>query len=149
MRKRIGHAPLFLAGVTAIVVRDGRILLGRRSDNGRITPPTGIVDPGEEPGDAAVRETLEETGVRVRADRLVWVHQIPRVVYPNGDECDFLDLVYRCEWLEGEPYAADGELTEAGWYGLDDLPTFDLPDMRRRIELALDDLPAARFEGGR
>ncbi|GAA1932638.1 NUDIX domain-containing protein [Microbacterium aoyamense] len=148
MRSCIGHAPLFLAGVTAIVVRDGRILLGRRSDNGALTPPTGIVDPGEEPADAAVRETLEETGVRVRAERLAWVHQIPRVTYPNGDECDYLGLVFRCEWIEGDPHPADGELTDVGWYDLDGLPELELADMRRRIDLALGaDLPT-RFEGG-
>ena len=149
LRRKIGTAPLPLVGVTAVVVRDGRVLLGRRSDNGHLTPVTGIVDPGEEPADAAARETLEEAGVVCRVERLAWVHQIPRVTYRNGDQSDYLDLTFRCAWLSGDPYPADGEMTEVGWYDLDALPPLEQPDMRRRIEHALRDEEGARFEGGR
>ena len=68
LRELVGTRPLPLVGVTAVVIRDHQVLLGRRSDNGALTPVTGIVDPGEEPADAAVREALEEAGVVVRAD---------------------------------------------------------------------------------
>lgn len=149
LRRRVGHDPLPLAGVTAVVFRDERVLLGRRSDNGRLTPVTGIVDPGEEPADAAVRETLEEAGVVVRATRLAWVHQIPRVTYDNGDQADYLDLAFRCEWVSGEPYPADGEMTDVGWYDLDALPADLGADMRRRIALSIAEDEPARFEGGR
>ena len=147
LRRHIGTMPLPLAGVTAVVLHEGRVLLGRRSDTGALTPITGIVDPGEEPADAAVRETLEEAGVVARAERLTWVHQIPRVVYENGDQSDYLDLTFRCEWISGEPYPADGEMLDVGWYELDhpDL----IGDMRRRVESALAPEGEARFEGGR
>jgi len=149
LRRFVGTRPLPLVGVTAVVVRDGNVLLGRRSDNGHLTPVTGIVDPGEEPADAAARETLEEAGVVCRVERLAWVHQIPRVTYPNGDQSDYLDLVFRCSWVSGEPYPADGEMTEVGWYDARSLPELELPDMRRRIEYALRDEAVARFQGGR
>lgn len=149
LREKVGHAPLPLVGVTAVVIRDGKVLLGRRSDNGTMTPVTGIVDPGEEPADAAVRETLEEAGVRVRAMRLALVNQMPRLTYPNGDQCDYLDLTFRCEWLEGDPYPADGEMTEVGWYDLDALPELELADMRERIEAATPERGETRFLGGR
>lgn len=144
LRRHVGHAPLPLVGVTAVVVRDGHVVLGRRSDNGVLALIAGIVDPGEEPADAAVRETLEEAGVVCRVERLAWVRQLPRVVYPHGDQVDFLDLVFRCEWMSGEPYPADGELTEVGWFALDALPPLEPADVRR-IELALADGPS-RFE---
>ena len=48
----------------------------------------------------------------VRVTRLALVHAIPRITYPNGDQVDYLDLVFRCEWVSGEPHPADGELTE-------------------------------------
>jgi ADP-ribose pyrophosphatase YjhB (NUDIX family) len=149
LRRRIGTDPLPLVGVTAVVVHEGRTLLGRRSDNGRLTPVTGIVDPGEQPADAAVREAREEAGVEIRVDRLAWVNQIPRIVYDNGDQADYLDLTFRCSWVSGEPYPVDGEMTEVGWYALDALAGLDLGDMRRRIELALEVDGPARFEGGR
>lgn len=149
LRRKVGTDPLPLVGTTAVVLRGDRVLLGRRSDNGALTPITGIVDPGEEPADAAVRETLEEAGVVCRVERLAWVHQIPRVTYENGDQSDYLDLTFRCTWVSGDPYPADGEMTEVGWYDLDALPTLELPDMRRRIEFALLDGGVSRFEGGR
>lgn len=148
LREKIGHAPLFLAGVTAVIVRDGEVLLGRRSDNGALTPITGIVDPGEEPADAAAREALEEAGVVIRVDRLASVRQIPRITYDNGDQSDYLDLAFRCSWVSGEPYPADGEMTEVGWFDLDALPPMD-DDMLRRIASAVAEDGAARFEGGR
>ncbi|MDQ7878035.1 NUDIX domain-containing protein [Microbacterium sp. QXD-8] len=150
LRRFVGTRPLPLVGVTAVVLHDDRVLLGRRSDNGALTPVTGIVDPGEEPADAAVRETLEEAGVACRAERLAWVHQIPRVTYENGDQSDYLDLTFRCRFVSGEPYPADGEMSEVGWYALDALPALQLSDdMRGRIQAALREEDVARFEGGR
>ena len=150
LRRHVGNAPLALAGVTAVVVRDDEVLLGHRSDNGALTPVTGIVDPGEEPADAACREALEEAGVVIRADRLVFVHQIPRITYDNGDQSDYLDLTFRCSWVGGEPYPADGEMTSVGWYRLEPATWERLDDdMRRRVALAVTDDPAAVFEGGR
>ena len=75
LRRHIGTAPLSLVGVTAVILRGDEVLLGRRSDTGALTPITGIVDPGEEPAEAARREALEEAGVRIRVDRLAWVHR--------------------------------------------------------------------------
>ena len=150
LRRHIGHAPLSLVGVTAVVVRGSEILLGNRSDNGALTPVTGIVDPGEEPADAACREALEEAGVVILADRLVWVHQIPRITYDNGDQSDYLDLTFRCSWVSGEPYPVDGEMASVAWYPLSPA-TLDLldDDMRERVTRALADESAAAFEGGR
>ncbi|QKJ19658.1 NUDIX hydrolase [Microbacterium hominis] len=147
LRRKIGTDPLSLAGVTAVVVRDGQVLLGRRSDNGWLTPITGIVDPGEEPADAAVRETAEEAGVVCRVEHLAWVHQIPRIVYANGDQADYLDLTFRCAWVSGDPYPVDGEMTEVGWYDPTALPEMNA-DMRRRVDAALSASGPARFEGG-
>jgi 8-oxo-dGTP pyrophosphatase MutT (NUDIX family) len=143
LRRFVGNRPLFLAGVTAVIVHEGRVLLGHRSDNRALTPITGIVDPGEEPADAACREALEEAGVVVRAEQLTWVHQIPRITYSNGDVSDYLDLTFRCSWISGEPEPVDGEMTDVGWYPLDALPEEVSEEMRRRIASALHDGPAA------
>lgn len=148
LRRLVGTRPLAFVGVTAVIVQGDEVLLGRRSDTGALTPITGIVDPGEEPADAAVREAAEEAGVVIRTERLCWVHQIPRVTYANGDQSDYLDLVFRCDWISGEPYPVDGEMTEVGWYPLADLSALG-EGMRERVRAALEDGEAARFEGGR
>jgi 8-oxo-dGTP pyrophosphatase MutT (NUDIX family) len=147
LRRHLGTRPLSFVGVTAVILRGDEVLLGRRSDDAALTPITGIVDPGEEPADAARREALEEAGVRIRVERLVWVHQVPRITYENGDQADYLDLTFRCTWLEGEPYPVDGEMAEVGWRSLHDLG--DLSDEQRaRIRAALKETGEARFEGG-
>jgi 8-oxo-dGTP pyrophosphatase MutT (NUDIX family) len=144
LRRLVGTRPLPLVGVTAVIVRDGAVLLGRRSDDGALTPITGIVDPGEEPADAARREALEEAGVAIRAVRLAWVHQIPRVTYDNGDQSDYLDLTFLCEWISGEPYPADGEMTDLRWQPLQALEEMS-EGMAARVRAALHDGPT-RFE---
>ncbi|OII36750.1 ADP-ribose pyrophosphatase [Curtobacterium sp. MMLR14_010] len=149
LREKIGTDLLWLTGVTAVVTRgegDAReLLVVRRADTGALTPVTGIVDPGEEPAVAAEREVLEEADVVAVAERLVWVQALPEMTYPNGDRAQYLDLVFACRWVSGQPAPADGENTEAFWASVTDLPPMS-DDMRRRVEAGLADDPQARFQ---
>src|SRR6187551_1413044 len=104
LRAKIGNDPLWLSGVTAVVLRDNEVLLVRRADNGAWTPVTGVIDPGEQPAVAAERETLEEAGIVARAEAITWVQSLPPITYPNGDQSQYLDLVYRCSYVSGEPF---------------------------------------------
>ena len=147
MRELIGHHPLWLPGVTAVITRgDGHVLLVKRSDNGAWTPVTGIVDPGEEPAIAAAREALEETGVVISVDRLAATTVLPELTYDNGDRAAYLDLTFACTWLSGEAYVADDESTDVRWWPIDDLPPMS-PHMASRIEAGLSDEREARFVG--
>ena len=145
IREKIGSDhPLWLPGVTAVIRRADQVLLVRRSDNGRWTPVTGLVDPGEEPAVAAAREALEETGVRVRVDRLASTSVHAEVVHANGDRAAYLDLTFACTWLEGEAHVADDESVDVRWWPLDDLPPM-AETMLRRIEAASSGEREARF----
>jgi len=144
LREKIGTSPLWLSGVTAIVVRGTELLLVRRADNGAWTPVTGIVDPGEEPARAAAREVAEEADVVAVPVRLALVDVTAPVVYENGDRSQYLDLTFRFDYVSGEPSPADGENTEARWFELDALPPMS-DEMHRRIRAALDPRPEAQF----
>ena len=147
LREKIGHDPLWLTGVTAVVVKDGSVLLVERADNGRITPVTGIVDPGEGPGETARREVLEEAGIVAEPERIAWVHALPPQQFVNGDRAQFLDMVVRCRWVSGDPHPADGENTRAWWCPIAELEDAGLSgDMPERIRTALSGEQAARFE---
>ncbi|OHU30649.1 ADP-ribose pyrophosphatase [Mycobacteroides franklinii] len=137
LRRHMGHAPLWLPGVTGVVIRDEQVLLVKRADNGAWTAVTGIVDPGENPADSAIREVWEEAGVRALPTRLVWVHVSRPMVHVNGDHAQYLDHVFRMDWLSGSPYPADGENVAAQWFDIAAMPDM-AEDMRRRIELAAD-----------
>jgi 8-oxo-dGTP pyrophosphatase MutT (NUDIX family) len=108
------------------------ILLIRRSDTGEWAPITGIIDPGEQPADAAAREALEEADVVIAVERLAGVGVTHPVRYRNGDQAQYLDLVFTCRWVSGDPRPADGEALEVRWFPVDVLPEMSA-DFRRRI----------------
>ena len=128
LRRHIGHAPLWLPGCTAVVLRTGatsgqaEVLVVRRRDTGRWTPVTGIVDPGEEAADACVREVAEEAGIVARPVRFLATEVLGPVTYPNGDVASYLDLAFALDWVSGEPYPADGENTEACFVAVGEMP---------------------------
>jgi 8-oxo-dGTP pyrophosphatase MutT (NUDIX family) len=146
IRALIGHRPLWLPGVTAVVRRGDEVLLVRRADNGAWTPVTGIPDPGEEPAVAAVREVLEETGVTVRVDRLASTGVHGPITHANGDVATYLDMTFACTWVDGEPYVADDESCDVSWVRREDVPSRRLTaEMLRRMDAALSDELATRF----
>src|SRR4051812_39786059 len=66
LRDELGTRLLLMPGVTAVVFDDiGRVLLTERSDNGHWALVAGVMDPGEQLAETAVRECYEETAVRI------------------------------------------------------------------------------------
>ena len=105
--------------VTAIILRDGRVLLTRRVNTpqqGLWTFPGGFVDAGEDPADAAERECLEETGLKVRVTGLVDV--LSGQEHPRGSH---ILIVYRGEILAGMLHPGD-DADRAEFFSLDELP---------------------------
>lgn len=138
LREKIGHDPLWLVGVTAYVEdADGRVLLGRRADTGKWALVYGINEPGEEPAVTVVREVREETGVDVEPRALVRVRASRQLtVYANGDQTQYLDLMFSCRLAEGgcaEPRVADDESLEVGWFAPDALPEPLAASTRERL----------------
>ena len=114
LRSHVGHELLWMPGVSAVVVHeDGRLLLGRRADNGLWAVVSGILEPGEQPALAAVREVLEETGIDAVVEGLAAVSSNPETVrYENGDRAQYLDLTFLCRAVgTGDPRVADDEST--------------------------------------
>ncbi|NPD03373.1 DUF429 domain-containing protein [Nocardioides sp. zg-1308] len=144
IREKIGHDPLWLPGVTAVVRRGDELLLVKRSDNGAWGPVTGIPDPGEEPAVAAAREAMEEAGVTIRVDRLASTAVHGEILHVNGDRATYLDLTFACTWLDGEAHVADDESTDVRWWPIGSLPP--MPEvMLARIDAALSGEREARF----
>ena len=148
LRERVGTELLWLTGVTAVIVREEpvrQVLLVRRADTGAWTAVTGVIDPGETVAGTARREALEEAGVEIEVERVVWLHTLPPMEYPNGDRAQYLDHVLRARYLSGEAHVADDESSEVGWFAPDALPPMSA-EHRERINRALSDETACAFD---
>lgn len=107
----------------AAVVRDHHVLLVRRAnppDAGRWGFPGGKIDQGETIEGAAIRELLEETGVRAAPLKVFTAVD----VFDREDDGTlrrhFILVAVLCRWISGEPVAGDDAL-EARWFPLEDL----------------------------
>jgi 8-oxo-dGTP pyrophosphatase MutT (NUDIX family) len=143
LRAKVGHDLLMFPTVSAVVLNGDAILLGQRADNHAWMLPAGMVDPGEQPADAIVREVLEETGVHIAVDRLAGV-ALHEVTYPNGDLCHMFNTWFRCRPVGGVARVNDEESAAVGWFRLDALPPLSAY-VTRSIEIARTDDPAAWF----
>ena len=110
------------AVAAAIVTSHLGVLVGRRRDgNPPWTFPAGKIEPGESPEDAAVREALEETGLRVRAAELIGTRFHPRtgvrIVYVAAVPASQAEGK-TCLAVDGFRGRDDCELTEVRWASL-------------------------------
>ncbi len=102
--------------VTVISEMDGKIVMIRRDNEpgrGKWTIPGGFVDRGEVVEEAAVREFLEETGLKTQVTGLVGVYSKPY-------DANIL-VVYASRVVGGE-LAAGQEAQEVGLFDLESLP---------------------------
>ncbi len=123
IREKIGHAPLLLPSVAAIILNEeGHVLLQRSSDDGKWHTIGGMVEPGEEPGAAIIREVKEETGLDILPERVSGVYAWPESRYSNGDICHYTAIVFRCRIIRGTPRVADDESLAFQFFDLTALP---------------------------
>jgi 8-oxo-dGTP diphosphatase len=92
-----------------VVVRDGRVALVHRPRYDDWTLPKGKLDPGETFEDAALREVLEETGLRCRLLR-----ELPRVEYAVKDRPKLV-LYWLMEVESEADFVANDEVDELRW----------------------------------
>ena len=131
----IGHHPLWLPGVTALVVDEGGlILMVQRVDNGLWTLPSGISEPGEEMAAACAREVLEETGIVVKVEDLISIQTVGPITYPNHDVTSYVDHFFRCRPTGGTAVVGDDESLAVGWFDPAALPEPGTP--RTSVQLA-------------
>jgi 8-oxo-dGTP pyrophosphatase MutT (NUDIX family) len=128
------------AGVLA-VDHVGRLLLQRRRDTGQWAIPMGKQELGETVAQCAVRETEEETGVRVEVTGLLGIYSDPGhvVLYTSdGETRQEYEIILLGRPVSGEP-AANDEASAAGWFTAAELDALDIhPTQWRQLRNWLD-----------
>ena len=115
-------------GVGVIVFRDQEVLLVKRNkepNKGQWSIPGGKQMIGETVAEAAQRELLEETGVKV--DRLLLVDVVDAIIPDVEGKIKYhYSLVdYMGEWQSGDPRPGD-DAQEVSWVRLNELSLYSL-----------------------
>lgn len=128
------------ASARAIIIKDECILVIRRVNGDRkyMVTPGGRIELNESREEALFREIDEETTVKIKNPRLVFIED------PNQPEDWGLQYIYLCDYASGRPQLrADSEevmLQAAGhgsyepmWFPIDKLPDLEYPFKSERL----------------
>lgn len=111
-----------------------QIFLVFRSDYPIWVQPGGGIEPGETPKKAAIRETLEETGFKIRITRKIGVYEY---VKPKTGEKINLTHLYDGEILSGT-FSPEFSGCKGLWFYIKNLPKDITDKTRQRIMDAAD-----------
>ena len=105
----------------AIFDSSGKILLLKRSDDETWCLPCGLVDAGESPEQAAIREAREETGLEVKILELVGIYtRLPSIQWGLFT---IVSTVYLCEVTGGALQNSHEDLGLQYW-DIEEVPTW-------------------------
>jgi len=107
--------PNLSAGVA--VIDSDKVLLIKRKDFEVWGLPGGMMDPGETIAQTAVRETFEETGIKVKLTRLVGIYCSPRW-HHGGDNVVVFAGIPQNDQIKISP----DEIVDAGYCSISQLP---------------------------
>lgn len=106
--------------IRAVVLQGDQILLAREKADGKWSLPGGFADINQSPGEMAEKEVWEETGLKVKRNRLLAVVDTNRHGFPPM-EYHFYKIVILCDLVSGELRGSEETYT-AGFFAFDDLP---------------------------
>jgi 8-oxo-dGTP diphosphatase len=128
-------SPSYTLGAQARITRDdGRILLVKAAYRWRWGMPGGLMDAGEGPAEAVIRETLEETGLHI-----VLLGEPVVLVETGMQRVNFMYNAVPAPGVDPDDLQAQAsEILELGWFHPEEMPE-TIPDMSGEVMLRVDD----------
>lgn len=108
---------------SGVVLKDGKVLLVQRDEKEcpeahlKWEFPGGKVDFGETPQESIVREIYEETGVKVKINRMLPFTQTSYWKYSWGKQ-QTLCFIYLCDFINQEKVKGDHHVKDVVWVEL-------------------------------
>ncbi|HEY1384866.1 MAG TPA: NUDIX domain-containing protein [Dongiaceae bacterium] len=138
LRKIVGTRLILIPGARIVVHdRAGRVLLELRKDFRKWGLPGGHQEIGDSSVDTAIREVLEETGLRIARLEAFGIASDPKhetITFPNGDRTQTVSVMFHARKPRGEPKFDPNETLELGWFPLDRLPKGLMPNSARTLK---------------
>ena len=133
LRQIIGPRKIILSCAGALIIQDGKILLQRRTDNGRWGLIGGLLEMNETYEEAALREIREETGLEVRLDAFLGIFHNHNMVWGNGDAAHVICAFFTASIISSEP-RIDEESYELRFFDKDEMPEMFAEDHRAALD---------------
>jgi ADP-ribose pyrophosphatase YjhB (NUDIX family) len=129
LRSKVGNQVLMIPGVAAVILNQNNQLLLQKKSDGSWSLPAGMIEPGESPSQAVIREVREETGLAVEVERVLGVFggEGFGFTYPNGDQVEYTVIMFKCQQTGQFAEDLDEETIELAWFSRSDMPTLALP----------------------
>jgi len=124
IRNKVGHDLLILpSAAVAILDENGRLLMGMHAEKQLWVLPGGLIEAGEIPADAAVRETWEEMGIVVELNAILGVYGGEHLVieYSNGDRTSYVSVLFSGRIIGGQLQADGQEIRDVRYFTQDQL----------------------------
>ncbi|MBR5948360.1 MAG: NUDIX domain-containing protein [Clostridia bacterium] len=137
VRNAIGSTKIILNAAGGLIVKDGKILFQRRSDNGKWGLIGGILEMNETYREAALREMREETGLEVKLESFLGIFHNHDMIWANGDRAHVIGAYYSAR-INGGELRIDEESLELRFFGENELPELFAEDHRAAVKAYFD-----------
>jgi len=128
--------------VALIRNEEGKILLQKRADplipdaDGKWEFPGGVVEFGELPEEAVLRECQEEIGCTIKVIRLLPYLHTRIWERTDGETVQAFVSCFEARLRDGIPRPSDKKVSEVGWYEKEEVMELDtLPGIKEFVEL--------------
>jgi len=130
--------------VYLILIKDDKVLLGRRFNtgwqDGNYGLPSGHLESGESLVEALLRETKEETDIELDSKSVALVHTMHR-------KERYMDLFFTTKNWKGEPKIMEKDkCDDLQWFPLKELPKNMVPSVKSALENYQKGIPFSEFQ---
>lgn len=131
--------------VRGVVLRNDKILFVKETIDGKWSLPGGWADVGFTPKEIAEKEVWEESGLEVKAEKLIAV--LDKKCHPHPPDINYVYKIFILCTEAGGSLNPGMETSDAGFFSLNDLPELSEPrNTKSQVEMIYKMASSGHFE---